>query len=169
MKTKTITLYNYEELSKEAQERAREDYNTINEYPSLSNDMRERLSTLLDDNGIESQSQANVLYSLSYCQGDGAMFEGTFIWKGYSVTVEQSGHYYHFNSKIITWNDFVGEEQETKENKIAEDFDVIYIKICKELAQYGYEIIKYEDSEESFIDTCEANGYTFLENGKMEN
>lgn len=130
---KTITreyqLYTFDELSQEAKDKARAKYNENNEYYFLGDNMAERLHELLEENKIKDLNDTSkagtkptpVFYSLSYSQGDGAMFEGNFV------------------------------------------------KICKELERYGYSLIEEEDSEESFADTCEANGYTFLSDGKMMN
>ena len=177
MKTKTINLYSYSELSKEAQEKAHSKYIESNDYYFLSDCLNERLHELLQENNIKDLNDTSkpntkptqVQYSLSNCQGDGAMFAGIFEWKNNTITIEQSGRYYHSNSKTITYNDFVGEEKEHEEEKLAKEFEKIYQSICKELETFGYNFIDQENSLESFIELCEANDYTFLANGIMEN
>lgn len=174
--TKNYSVYTYDELSKEAQEKALNDWCNENEYFFLSDCMNERLHELLGENGIKDLNDTRttptqVMYSLSYCQGDGCMFEGVFEWKKYKVVIKHSGHYYHSNSKTIdilkTWdvdfdNEYVGEEVEN-------EFEELYQKICKELEKYGYDFIEYEDSEEHFMEMCDCNEWTFLEDGKMFN
>lgn len=177
--TKEYNLYNYDELSKEAQKRALNDYTRGNDYVFLSDCMNERLHELLEENNIKDTNDTSkpgtrpteVMYSLSYCQGDGCMFQGVFQWKDYTVTIEHSGHYYHSNSKTIeiskNWdvdydNEYVGEEVEN-------EFNGIYQDICKQLEKFGYDFIEYENSEENFIEMCECNEWTFLSDGKMMN
>lgn len=175
MKTKTIILYTLDELSKEAQEKAHSKWVENNDYYFLSDYLNERLHELLGENGIKDTNDTSksgtkptpVLYSLSCSQGDGCMFEGDFEWKSYRVNIQHAGHYYHYNSKIINI-ELIKTDKEASE-KIHADFDKIYIKICKELERYGYDFIEQEDSFENFREACEANEYTFLEDGTMEN
>jgi len=56
-----------------------------------------------------------------------------------------------------------------EDDKCVKDFEKIYQRICKELEKNGYGFIEWEDSEESFIDACSANDWTFRANGDMEN
>ena len=42
----------------------------------------------------------------------------------------------------------------------------IFRTLCKSYEKWGYEFF-YEISEEDLEDVCEANGYEFLENGKL--
>lgn len=172
--TRTINLYTFDELSKEAKERALQSHRETNEYYFLEDCMANRLHELLEENGIKDMNDTSkpgttptpVMYSLSYCQGDGAMFEGAFEWKGYTITIKHSGRYHHYNSKDITIND---EEGNDINGQIYEDFNALYIDICKELERYGYDFIEYEDSEENFAEQCESNGFTFTSDGVMEN
>lgn len=174
MKTKTITLYNFNELTKEAQEKAHQDWIASNDYPFLSDCMNEWLHELLEENktkDLNDTSKPNtkptpVFYSLSYSQGDGVMFEGHFEWKKYQVIIKHSGHYYHSNSKTIEIT--YGDDNEATE-KVYAEFEKIYQSICEELETRGYNQVEYEDSLEVFEETCQANEYTFLSTGKMEN
>tara|TARA_R110000868_G_C10821175_1_gene758643 strand:- start:590 stop:1126 length:537 start_codon:yes stop_codon:yes gene_type:complete len=173
--TKEYKLYTFDELSQEAKDKAREDFNHDNDYPFLADNMAEKLHELLVENKIKDENDTSkadtkptqVLYSLGYSQGDGAMFEGTFYWKGYTVKIKHSGNYSHSNSKNmdIDYTDC----DENAPQEAYDKFEAIYQKICKELEQYGYNQIEYEDSEEYFAETCEANEYTFLLSGKMMN
>ena len=53
--------------------------------------------------------------------------------------------------------------------KDEQEFEELYQDICKKMERAGYEHIEWCTSEEVFIESCEANGYTFRENGEMEN
>lgn len=173
--TREYNIYTFDELSQEAKDKARENFNQNDNYPFLSDDMNERLHELLEDNKIKDTNDTSkagttptqVLYSLSYCQGDGCMFEGNFEWNGYNVNVKHRGHYYHENSKTITITDEEGNYIDTDEPE--EAFNALYVSICKELEKYGYDIIEYMQSEECFRETCESNDYTFLSDGTMFN
>lgn len=181
MKTikKEYQVFTVNELTQEARDKARQTFNEDNDYPFMSDCMNERLHELLEDNKIKDLNDTSkagtkptqVLYSLSHSQGDGAMFAGNFEWNGYQVTIKHSGHYYHENSKTINIEKYTEppQEYEQADEKTCEQFDALYVKICKELEHYGYDFIDNEDSEENFINTCEANEYTFLANGTMFN
>lgn len=169
MKTIETKVYEYDELGKEAQEKARAWYKEGNEYPFLVEDMRETLETLLKECGWKCEDP-KIFYSLSYSQGDGAMFEGTvhFTYKKrkYIANVRQRGLYYHYNSKDF---DIVSDDDEQKEvyyGDVHEYFNNNYVDICKKLESAGYSHIEGEDNEENIAENIRANEYTFTEDGK---
>ena len=167
MKKITINLYNYEELSKEAKAKALTEWNDRdNDYPFLEEDIKDTCTTLLTKYGITGDP-VEVSYSLSYCQGDGAMFYGTFTWKDYSIKITHVGRYSHSNSKEI---EMLNAQTGINAPEASERaFEIIYQSICEAMETRGYAHIEAERSEESFAEQCEANGYTFEENGKMRN
>lgn len=174
MKTKTISLYEHSELSKEAFKKAYENWrdNDFDDY-GLRVYLDNLVQELLEKNNIkpaEDTEYAKVYYSLSNCQGDGAIFEGTFDWKKYRVYIKHSGRYYHSHSASIELQevDNLGFHMD-EEDKDVKSFDVIYQAICKELESAGYAYIEDMQSEAAFIESCNANEYTFRENGIMEN
>jgi hypothetical protein len=168
--TKTYEVYEYSELSKDAQEKALSTWNENNDMPFLQAMLNDECNEMLKEHGIRCDSNHPVcLYSLSHSQGDGLMFEGTFDFKGNSVTIEHFGHYYHHNSAVMTWNDFVGEKEEQNEERIAAEFTDIYRSICKKLEKQGYDIIEDEQSEAHFIDVCNENEWTFTKDGVLLN
>ncbi|MES2408991.1 MAG: hypothetical protein V4509_01680 [Patescibacteria group bacterium] len=175
MKTKTITLYSLSELSKEAQKKAHDQWISNNDYTWLSDCLNERLHEMLIENSIKDLNDTSkpgttpteVQYSLSYCQGDGMMFAGSFEWKDWTVRIKHAGHYYHSHSKETSFYDENGEEGAPED--VENEFETIYQKICKDLERYGYDWIAEEDSFERFEESCEANEYTFTSEGIMEN
>lgn len=188
MKTKTIELFSFAELSKEAQEKAHNEWREKNDYFFLQDCMNEWLHEELEENKIKDingeydvvnqvrpKNKAHVFYSLSSSQGDGVCFEGNFEWKGYIVKIKHSGRYYHSNSKTIDIYHKESDEpidnlmEDKKSEKIYAQFEKIYQSICKTLENRGYDFIEYEDSLESFEQQCEANEWTFTSDGKMEN
>ena len=179
MKTiqKTIEVFNYEELSDEAKARALKDWqdNDIDKTLFLEDDLREYIHEELKERGytvegVSTSANPSIrpLYSLSYCQGDGLMFEGTVSDKKDNVyTIKHGGGlYYHENSKDISITDKDGNDID---GQIYEDFDTDYQVICRAAAERGYQEIEYANSEEAFIEACEANEYNFLASGEMVN
>lgn len=168
--TREYKVYKLEELSEEAKEYALSKWNENQDYPFLTDDLREYIREELDELGLKiigvsttENPSIRPLYDLSYSQGSGLMFEATLEDKeGNIYTIKQSGHYTHERSTNIEGVNQEGEYIETK------DFEEnIYIPLCKRVAKKGYEEIEYMESMESFSETCEANDYKFLENGTM--
>lgn len=160
MKTIEIKLYTYDELSVESKKNALVAYNETNEDPMLQAHLQNLLKEELDNRKIKYDTDSiRVMYSLSHSQGDGLMFEGNLTWQGLEATIKQSGRYYHEYSKSI-------DMPEASEREY-EDLERVYVAICKKIAQAGYDEIAYQESEEAFQEACEANEWTFEQNGKL--
>lgn len=183
MKTKTINLYSFDELSEDAKKKAHETWKKDNDYPFMEDCLNEYLheelveNKIVDVNGeydtvnqVRPKNKAGVLYSLGYSQGDGLCFTGEFTWKKYTIYITHKGRYVHSNSTFI-------EIQETDnlgfhmddEHKDVKKFEALYQKICKTLEERGSNFMEEEDSLENFEQICEANEYTFRSDGVMEN
>lgn len=170
MKTVQLKLYSYQELSKEAQEKAHAKWNEYDNLPYLQEYLEEQLiDELAQHKSIEVEGMPKLYYSLTNSQGDGVMFEGDFIFRGLRVIVHHSGNYYHARSKNYTWENPITGDAAEPTTQTEMDFDNIYFHICSELEKQGYKYIKQEQSEETFIEICDANEYTFEANGKMRN
>lgn len=173
---KEYEVFSFEELSQEAKDKARESFNEDMDYPWLTDDIREYIHEGIEEAGYKvvgvatSENPAiNPFYSLSYSQGDGVMFEGTFEDKdGNYFTTKQSGNYYHSGCTSITGTDQEGNEI-YDDNEAFVKFKEVYEKICDEVEKRGYNEIEYQESEEAFAETCEANEFTFLESGTIFN
>lgn len=162
MQTLTYNIYTFNELSDTAKEKARDWYKQGNEYNCLSEYLEEIARDLLKDAKIEIDD-IKVYYSLSYSQGDGAVIEINGTWKSYNVTVKQSGHYYHYNSKNIELENIKTEKDASE--KIYCEFNDLYVPICQKLAKIGYDYIDYENSNEHVDENILINEYTFLQDG----
>ena len=164
MKKKTITLYEYTELSPEAKTKALGNWNRTNDDPFMQSHMINLLKEKLGERGIKYDADSiDVLYSLSHCQGDGFMFTGKLQCRGKTLTITHNDpHYCHSNTASFSYDGKFTEKQ----LKLARG---VYEAICKEMEEAGYAEIEYQQSEEVFMETCEANGYTFREDGTMEN
>jgi hypothetical protein len=174
MKTKTIKLYEYDELSKQAQEKAFRTWAQDVYDPYLPSHLGNLVKEELDERKIKYDTDSiNCLYSLGHCQGDGLMFEGKLYpsyGKGreYTVIVKNSGRYCHKYSRTIDMRDEEGVDAD-EEGRDYKDFVAMYEAICDKVRDAGYAEIEYQQSEEAFREACEANEWTFRENGTMEN
>jgi hypothetical protein len=161
------TVYSFDELSAEVQSKVIEEFQQsefVNGFEWLADEMQYKLEELLNQNKLKN-ADVNVYYSLSYCQGDGAMFEGTLQYKGWNVSIKQVGHYYHYNSKSIDIES-VNTGLEAPQ-KIYDEFNELYIDICKKLERYGYDAIESATTEEAIKDLINSNEYEFYSNGKL--
>ncbi|MAG77177.1 MAG: hypothetical protein CL811_10515 [Colwelliaceae bacterium] len=164
MRTKTINVYKYEELSEKAKEKALDWYRETNDYPFLYENLEEDLKIVLKDSKIRIVSDFKLFYSLSHCQGDGLCFVGVFDWKHYKVYIEHIGNYYHSNSvKIVIETRFGNEAKE----EVYKKFTEMYKELCDGLEKRGYDEIDWEDSEDTIKDTFECSEYEFDENGEV--
>lgn len=166
MKTKTINVYEYEELSQKAKEKVLNDFREHNDFYFLQEDLKELLKEKLQENKISFDESLKLYYSLSYCQGDGLCFIGDFEFKGINIKIKHNSRYYYAKSTNIYYFDDEGNEIENEKTK---EFENIYLNICKELEKIGYEIIEDEQKEENIKDFFDANNITFRENGEIEN
>lgn len=162
MKEIITKVYTFDELSPEAIEKAREWWKKSDDFPFLEEYMSDELNQLLKENKIVTLEEPIIYYSLSYCQGDGAMFAGTVEWQGHTILVKQRGNYYHYNSKEITLPEFEGEN----EDAIVSKFNDVYVDICKELEKRGYDYIENERSNEVVDENILANEYIFTADGE---
>jgi hypothetical protein len=170
MKTKQINIYKYDELSDKVKDKVLSYFRDKNEFCFLNDELNESLNELLKDNGVKVLDGLKLMYSLSYSQGDGVMFEGNFQYKGVIFNVKHQGHYYHEYSKTIEYDDD-GEDDLKSDLKqiIFNEFSELYLEICDKVKKLGYSAIEYENSEESIKDNIDANEYYFRENGEIEN
>lgn len=163
--TKIYEVFTFSELSEEAKEKAHTDYLKDLDYPFLEEEISEKCIELLQKEKISGDPK--IGYSLSNCQGDGAMFSGEFTWKSYNVSIKHFGRYHHYNSKTIS---ITKEKDDSNASEATyEVFNSKYLTICKELEKFGYKCIDNDREIDVFADTCEANEYNFLSNGKMVN
>ncbi len=158
--TKTFNVYSVNELSAAAFKKAHLKYIENNDYPTLYDDLETYAKEQLKLKGIKSHD-FKLHYSLSYCQGDGASLTGIFYFEGLTIKIKSASRYCHEKSVSYEFFDKDGESIDDKD-AIKYLFECIF----KDIKKCGYEIIEYEDSEESFKDCCEANEYLFLENGE---
>lgn len=167
MKTITKNIYSFNELSKEAQEKAHSDYKTNNSYDGLTDYLYDNLKEYIRD--IQIDDLQNLYYSLSYCQGDGVCFTGRFTYKDHDIEVKHNSPYY-YHSKTVDITDLTEYEKETYDNTVEKEFQTIYEDICNQLEKDGYAYMDMEDSLETFEEICNNNEYyMFYEDGTLYN
>jgi hypothetical protein len=166
MKTININVYEFDELSEKAKEKVINDFRNNNDFPFLNEQLNEELKQQLEDNKIN-YSNLKLFYSLSYCQGDGVVFTGDFIYKDFNVYVKTTGRYNHkYTASFIIEDKATGEE--INNIKIEEEFKNIFYSICDKIEKIGYSSIEYENSEEYIKESIKANEYYFRSNGEIE-
>lgn len=164
--TKKYTIYNFDELSEEMQQELIEKETQAQHEgyceAFLYSDMEEKAKELLQKYFGNRAELKDVYYSLSYCQGDGAMFEFDGYYYNKYFKVKQSGFYYHKNSYIIddisTYSEYLTDKQEEKlKNKIN--------KMFSEFEAYGWKCVDYRITEDEAKDFL--RDFKYLENGKV--
>lgn len=130
--------------------------NGRDDFYFLGDDLKETLAQKLDTFKIRACEGFELWFELSYCQGDGLCFTGTFLYKGCVFVITHTGRYYHHNSVDITCSSHKGKDiseltkkQLEKAEAIGKEFEQLYHKICLETEDIGYSII--EDTEEGNV------------------
>jgi len=165
MKTKTIKVYEFEELKPKIQEKVLNKFRNDNEYIFLYDYLKDFLKDRLKEKKIKEVGTTTLYYSLSYSQGDGCCFIGMFEYKNYIINIKHNYRYYHSKSVDI---EIFNQKQEEANEKIYKEFKELYEDICYEVEKTGYNYMEMEDSEENIKENIKANEYTFRENGEIE-
>lgn len=161
---KTFDIYNFDELSQDIKEQLiKKECEILTENYCdyyLKEDMEEEAKELIKKAFGEKAVFQGIYYSLSYCQGDGAMIELDLNYCNKNVKIRHSGgHYYHENSFDIL--EEYGEELTEKQYK--QLHEKIY-NINKQLTKRGYSFIEYDRTEQAIE---QLNNYEFYENGDI--
>ena len=162
--TKTYNIYEFGELSQDIQQKVIEkEANNIREAEIeyfLGDEMEWLAMQLIEEKFEEKAVFQGVYYSLSYCQGDGAMIEFDLKYCNKNVKIRHDGgHYYHENSFYIL--EECGEELTEKQYK--QLHKKIY-NINKQLVKYGYEFIEQDRTEQAIEQLKDC---MFYENGDI--
>lgn len=193
-KEKKIAIYSYDELSRDAKERAKEDVRNFYEniLDSYLESFNEEAKEQIEKEGF---SDVDINYSLSYSQGDGFSFTGyvgnvaEFIEKigsrfsklytseyvdDISIEIVRNTHHYaHENTVSAEVEIYYSEDIPDKEyreleslsNELQEEVEEYKNNLCKKLEKQGYKEIDFFYSEENIEDFIESNEYEFYENG----
>lgn len=193
MKTKTISIYEFKELSQEAQEKAIEYFKNCKQNDGdLLFMFNEDVTQYLIGKGWD---DVKLQYSLSCCQGDGLSFSGKidlkwFLENEYSHKLPKykinaiceyiysvhskgnTGHYCYASENQIEYTEnYQNGEHWERIDKLWQDVFVeiknYYMSLCRKFEKQGYDEIDYQLSDKCIKEDIEANEYEFLENGKL--
>jgi len=169
MKRRYYNVYRFNELSKEAREEAIKKWYEKEDYPFLSEDLKESCKALLEQYKIKYDDTLQLNYSLSYSQADGLCFFGNFEYKKKQYKITHDYRYDFPESVEIEEINKDGEEiylsfQDDKDNP----FIKLYLKIAKEIEKERYGILEYRMSETEFNEHCEVNDYYFTKDGDID-
>ena len=190
MREVLIKVYEYEELSEKAQEKAREELGSFDSDDGC--DLLENFHYLLAEKGYVNPD--GVAFSLTYSQGDGVCFTG--VWKGeallnicervFSGEIPKNvkrilpflevrfmrlpgcGNYAHKHTvEVQIVYDFrdVSYRFSIAEGKLENALEADRVKVCNELEEQGYNYIQEIDG--NFPERCKINGWEFYSDGEL--
>jgi hypothetical protein len=189
MKTIEINLFSFNELTKEAKEKAINDFRNNTEiYLDFFN--IDCIETLIDKGFTGAK---NLQYSLNYSQGDGLSFECYNFDNDFLLNLLQkyttekrakiilnyldiyikgnTGSYCYASKNDISINIIDNYKELENINKLVncliEELSEIYLDNCNELETQGYNEIEYQLSDEYITETILMNDYEFTEDGQM--
>lgn len=193
MRTVRTKIYKFEELTKEAQQKAIENYRNDDfiHLDMFNDDAAEKIieAGFYDD--------VKIQYSFSYSQGDGLSFEakrieskillqmfaeilGTDKEKTAKVIIENcsfkctgnTGNHYCYASRndvYFEFDDYSANKPNIHElvSKVETKLKDLYMSICAELEKQGYAEIEYQRSDEYITEKIIANDYEFTKDGNI--
>lgn len=164
--TKKFNVYEFDELDKKVQDELIE--KEIQEQHDfycevlLEEDMEEKAKELLKKYFGDKADFKNVYYSLSWCQGDGAMIEFDTYYYNKFVKVRHSGNYYHSMSfkidDISTYDEYLTDTQ-------TEQLEAKIIRMNGELETYGWKLVDYYITDDEAKDYL--RDFKYFENGEV--
>lgn len=187
---KTIQVYNFNELSQTAKDKA---INNFKDRHEINLDFfNDEVKEIISQRGFK----GNILlqYSLSNPQGDGLSFGCEWfdsqklheifvevLGMGKDKTIEtiinecsfslvgNNGHYCYANKNDLDFcftDNVYAPNIEKVVGKVKEKLVEIYLNLCGELEKIGYDEIDSQYSDEYISELLEVNEYEFLENGQ---
>lgn len=195
MKTISVNLYSFDELSEAAKQVAIEKRRQSKyECDYLLECFSDDATGKIIEAGFE---DPKLSYSLNNCQGDGLSFKASnydkeklielfkkhlgpnkektidLILDYLSIEIKgNTGNHYCYASKndIELIFEYYNSEVPNIEDIIAaveSDLKDIYMNLCDELEKQGYEEIEYQFSDECITEDIQANEYEFTEEGHV--
>ena len=186
MKTIEIKLYQFNELSEKAQERALEDLRYINVdndwwFDYIMEEAKELCLSIEEFDIYRRECEVVFLYNAE--ETIKAIKENTEgellgIANEYEQQVNELLKRYSDYDKYQEWlrerdytlDDLEFEDWVLEETEYEEDKESVYIEFLKEIEEYYLSMLKssydYYVSDEGIIDTIEVNEYEFTEDGK---
>jgi len=174
MKTKTINLYEFDELSDKAKQKAIEGLNDINvdhEWWDFIFEDAKSIGLIIDSFDTERYCNGRLEVSLSECcdlitKNHGEQCDTYKTAKGFEN---------QWGELVKKYSDGINTDEvaEGNEYDFDNDADELEAEFTQALLE-DYRIIlrkeyEYLTSKEAIIETIKANEYTFTENGELEN
>lgn len=190
MDKKTVNVYTFNELSKEAQQKALEDHRNINvEYWEWYHSVQDQMNELFDEYGFE---DVEMIFNGFYSQGDGASFTAKrididkFLTKTnakdkypypenalpYFLVKRIDTMYYHENTCRVDWDwdnardEELSEEEREQIEKLASFMEEVRYDLSKKLYKDLQEEYEYLTGDDAVSDVLVTNEYEFLSNGE---
>ena len=185
--TKKINLYEYNELSEKAKERAKQDF--LETRYELDGDMFTEIAMEIVGNYFQFTDGLEIQYSLASCQGDGVNIYGKFDLQNVEglewlkLEVDnfklKQNYKYCYSLKSQTEAETVDEiisEFERASDREIKDWQVMEIrkmvetvfekleKAEREIEKYGYDFF-YEVSDEEMAEYADSCGVLYLADG----
>lgn len=172
MKTKTINLYSFDELSKEAQDKA------VNNLRDINVNYNWWESVYEDAKNIGLNITSFDLDRNRHCKGE-LNLSANEIAQNIMNDHGQDCETYKIATKFMeewqpVFNEYMNAESEKYESSESEgELQMLEDEFLTDILE-DYSIIlqkesEYLQSDESIIETIKANEYTFTESGKLEN
>lgn len=186
MKTKTINLYEFSELSEQVKKSVLDKLRYINtEYLEWYDSDFDFWIDKLKEAGF---TDAKIFFSGFSSQGDGACFDANIDLSKFTDNArllrlaEQTpfyisktrfgNHYSHEKTRYVDFDSIALERQTNIHNALSElcqKIEALRLSISKEIYRDLENTFDGLTSDAAIIETIESNGYTFTENGKLEN
>lgn len=158
------TIYNFDELDKDVQEklkeRVRKSWADTYCETCLYDDVTEKAQELLQKYFKGKAELIDVCYDFSFSQGSGCMVEFKLQTRYGTVTIKHNNycHYYHTHSfEILTDEDMADSYCERLKNKI--------VKMNSELCSFGENAILYEPTDDQIISELTDYGQEYYKDG----
>ena len=176
MKEYTLTTYSFSELSEDAQEKAIDTHaqflNEVMDSDEIAEVMNWKLADSVGYTDMDNVNECPLKvydWDLGYSQGSHVGIKGeatreqcpNLAWINGVGSVSLS--YHHYYGQQVTLYDIEGEELDD----VNEDFKDSIYSLSQDLMRAGYAEIEYQTSRESVIESIEANGCDFHENGDI--
>lgn len=197
METRTYTVYTFDELKKEHQEKAIENYRQIYDEGINLEELLFNGSDIeneIEKNGFIVKKEYALCFDLSCTQGSGAHFHATIdplqflrhnkLTKKYKkliphiengeleYTIDNNflhNHYTHKRTVTISYQFCVDNEELEKLAEALEiEIEEKRLKLCNDLYKYLSKEYDYLSSDEAVAETLKANDYMFTEDGKID-
>lgn len=183
MKTKTITLYSFDELSEKAQQKAIKELYDINVDHKWYDSTFDQLKSELSERGFDN---AEIHFSGFWSQGDGACFDADISLEKFcsdkrilAIAKEYchfhiaknsfANHYSHQRTRYVEYNAVGKANIDNALSELSKVIESQRLSLSHEIYRALEKEYDHLTSKEAIIETINANEWTFTKDGKLEN